>query len=335
MEIRLPKEKFLKTYKRYSLPVQDQELETVKKMEFFYIGGTTRHMDKLKEFFEFGYTTSSVDHAMITLRRLLKKTDNVTIPDAIIAEAGIGMVKLTELHRFLAEYKVLADMPFIVEATALSRTDITDWKRCSFIDEIIYLTEFTAPQLLQKVNFLKKIKQRCVHQPATCKVERSFPLFSDVTGYFKRALDVAISASLLLLLSPVMLLIALVIRLESNGPVLTGNKRVGRGYKIFDLLKFRVTVPGSSHTKTGLFLRKTGLDDLPQLLNVFLGDLSLVGYKPLMLHEAAMLTTNEAAKRFLSPAGITGLWQFRKSGQEDEQLIHDIWANTVMQKTNA
>jgi Sugar transferases involved in lipopolysaccharide synthesis len=334
MEIRLPKEFINQIYRPPYAKASAHKSEevAVEKLEFFYIGSNTRHIEKLKEFFAFGYVTVSADHAMITLKRLLRKADSVTIPDAIIAEAGMGMNKLKELHSFLKSYSVLANMPLIVEATGLSREQLTDWKQYRGIDEILYLSEFSGTQLQQKINFLKKLKQRWIYEPATCKVEKSFPLFADIPSFFKRALDLVIAASLLLLLSPVMLLIALAIKLDSQGPVFTAHKRVGRGYKVIELWKFRVAMQGGAITRTGLVLRKTGLDDLPQLLNVVIGDLSLVGHRPLMLHEAALLTTDEGAKRFLSPAGITGLWQFRK---ENRQPFYEMWAGSVMQETNA
>jgi lipopolysaccharide/colanic/teichoic acid biosynthesis glycosyltransferase len=81
-------------------------------------------------------------------------------------------------------------------------------------------------------------------------------------------------------------------------------------------------------TKVGAFLRKTSLDELPQLFNVLKGDMSLVGNRPLPLYEASTLTTDEWAERFMAPAGITGLWQVSKRGKEnmsnEERILLDI-----------
>jgi lipopolysaccharide/colanic/teichoic acid biosynthesis glycosyltransferase len=80
-------------------------------------------------------------------------------------------------------------------------------------------------------------------------------------------------------------------------------------------------------TKVGKFIRRTSIDELPQLWNVLIGDMSIVGNRPLPLYEAEKLTTDKYALRFLAPAGITGLWQVEKRGtgkmHENERLMLD------------
>lgn len=81
-------------------------------------------------------------------------------------------------------------------------------------------------------------------------------------------------------------------------------------------------------TKIGAFLRNTSIDELPQLINVLKGNMSLVGNRPLPLYEASTLTTDQWVERFLAPAGITGLWQVTKRGKKemsvDERISLDI-----------
>ena len=162
----------------------------------------------------------------------------------------------------------------------------------------------------------------------------------------KRLLDVGLAVLALLILSPVVLLIALGIKLTSKGPILYTQPRAGQGFKIFNFYKFRTMevdadkkiealahlnqyipseagslffkVPNDPRiTKFGTFLRNSSLDELPQLFNVIKGDMSLVGNRPLPLYEAATLTTNEFVERFMAPAGITGLWQVKKRGRTE------------------
>ena len=106
----------------------------------------------------------------------------------------------------------------------------------------------------------------------------------------KRGLDIAVSGVALLLLSPLLLMIAAAVVLESGWPALFSQERVGRNFRPFTLWKFRSMYPGTGPlvtasgdkriTRVGRFLRRTKLDELPQFWNVFRGDMSLVGPRP-------------------------------------------------------
>lgn len=200
------------------------------------------------------------------------------------------------------------------------------------------------------IDFLKLSKKVAGQKSAQTVQEYKIP-----TG--KRIFDVVTAFFALLVLSPIMALIAIIIKLESKGPVIYSSKRAGSGYKVFDFLKFRSMYVGADAelvkmkhlnqygngetqsvffklandprvTKFGNFLRNTSLDELPQLINVLKGDMSIVGNRPLPLYEAQMLTKDGAAMRFLAPAGITGLWQITKRGKKDlseeERIALDV-----------
>jgi lipopolysaccharide/colanic/teichoic acid biosynthesis glycosyltransferase len=137
----------------------------------------------------------------------------------------------------------------------------------------------------------------------------------------KRTADVIVSSLLLLLLAPVLCLIAVLVWLDSPGPIFFIQKRVGRNGQLFDMYKFRsmhATAPryGLSPTQSsdtritsvGRFLRRTSLDELPQLINVFLGSMSLVGPRPEMPFIVRRYNSRQRQRLQVVP-GITGLWQ--------------------------
>ncbi len=156
----------------------------------------------------------------------------------------------------------------------------------------------------------------------------------------RRVIDVVGAAVLLLLSSPVLLLVAVWIRLDDGGPVLFRQQRVGLHGELFTLFKFRSMRMGCDDrahrsliaaelrgedtcqdgstklgndprvTRPGRFLRRTSLDEFPQLLNVLRGEMSLVGPRPCLEWEAAMFPP-EYAERFSVRPGLTGLWQVR------------------------
>ncbi len=160
-----------------------------------------------------------------------------------------------------------------------------------------------------------------------------------VQDALKRIMDLAVSLPLLVLTLPVWPLAALAIRLDSPGPVLFRQVRVGRDGRVFVMLKFRTmrvesdrfAVSPSSNsdpriTRAGRWLRLTGLDELPQLLNVIKGDMSLVGPRPEMPFLVEGYTELQAS-RLLAKPGITGLWQLSpdRDAQIHENLEYDIY----------
>lgn len=153
-------------------------------------------------------------------------------------------------------------------------------------------------------------------------------------AFCKRTMDLVASSFLLVLLTPLLILIALLVRLDSPGPSLFIQKRVGRDGEIFNIYKFRSMYAGSakydlsptsSHdpriTRIGRFLRRTSLDELPQLLNVLLGNMSLVGPRPEMPFIVQHYSAEQQQRLSVTP-GITGLWQL--SPHRGSPIHHNI-----------
>jgi exopolysaccharide biosynthesis polyprenyl glycosylphosphotransferase len=168
------------------------------------------------------------------------------------------------------------------------------------------------------------------------------PLITHSTGwsdgwptFAKRMLDCIISLILILLLSPIFVMIAILIKLTSSGPVLFVQKRVGLNKRQFVLYKFRTMVVNAEErmreiehlnevsgpvfkikndpriTPVGRFLRKASLDELPQLFNVLVGNMSLVGPRPLPVRDYKGFSQDWQRRRFSVRPGLTCLWQIR------------------------
>ena len=273
----------------------------------------------------------------------------------------------------------------ILEGSSLDNTEIKKLHDNRFADDVVSLKELDADRLIQKVKFWRKVKYRISREQQPLNTDFA-PIQNTPAEFTKRIFDIFISLVLMVALSPIFLLVVIALKIESRGPVFYISKRAGRGYNIFNFYKFRTmvvsandTINDLSHlnlynplkedgpvfikidndpriTRLGAFLRKCSLDELPQLLNVFKGDMSLVGNRPLPLYDAATLTTDEWAKRFMAPAGITGLWQIKRKNKykmtaeerikldinyaDKSNFLFDLWimANTpsaVIQRTNA
>lgn len=155
----------------------------------------------------------------------------------------------------------------------------------------------------------------------------------------KRGIDIILSSGLSVLFTPVMLIIALLIKLDSDGPVFYMQERVGKNKKLFNLYKFRTMKTGAEKeglgfdvvkddsriTFAGKFLRRWSLDEIPQLINVLKGDMSIVGPRPTLKYQVDNYTAQEAKRLEVKP-GMTGLAQVkgRNSLSWPEKIKYDI-----------
>lgn len=247
----------------------------------------------------------------------------------------------------------LRSIPFIVVATEDEFELDREVAIRMGIDDC-YTEPVNWNDLRQRLEFLYQFKPQIVQNRAS--VDEQYKL-KIPTG--KRIFDIVVASSALFVLSPLLLIVALLIKVGSKGPVVYRSKRVGRGYQVFDFLKFRSMcqdaddkLAGVKHlnnydkgteegktsfikikndprvTTIGKFIRKTSIDELPQLFNVLRGEMSVVGNRPLPLYEAEQVTKDEWARRFLCPAGLTGLWQVSPDGKDtmtvEERIGLDI-----------
>ena len=167
----------------------------------------------------------------------------------------------------------------------------------------------------------------------------------------KRIIDIILSLCALFFLWPILLLIALIIRIDSNGPVIYKHYRLGKNGKIFGIYKFRTMVSNADEilknftkeqkeefeknyklendpriTKVGDFLRKTSLDELPQILNILKGDMSIIGPRPVVLKEIEKF--GNLKDKYLSVLpGLTGWWACngRSCTTYDERIALEMY----------
>jgi len=313
-------------------------------------------------------------------------TDN-GLPDGILCErklpggSGFGFFDLW-IEQFDAGKKI----PFLLLDDEKNQDTVTKALQKKIDD--VYIYPFKIEVIISRILILKRIKSKV---PTDSKDKRQ-KITIYKTPFFKRAFDIFVASTVLLLISPLLIFFIIAIRLESKGKVYYISKRVGSGYKVFDFYKLRsmytnadkrlkelahlnqyqkdasqlqedeydyndsnmnvqinpdnstlvgdeTTISENEHlkvkrekqdsafvkfgndpriTKVGHIIRKLSIDELPQLINVIKGDMSIVGNRPLPTYEAEVLTTNEWAERFHGPAGITGLWQVEARGKSSK-----------------
>lgn len=303
--------------------------------------------------------------------------------DVIVAHDGSGGIELLDTIRKSAGF---GNIPFVLLVDRLSRQAI-DIARSKYADDI-FSVNFDDGDLITRIKYFKK-RQWYVASKASQRIGSQ----GHKTPIWKRAIDIATTGTAVILLLPVFIIVAILIKLDSKGPVFYKSKRVGSGYKIFDLYKFRTMRTDADQlirkmaalnmyskaepvaqiethglcddciagnqcksllfhdgkeiceklyhfqkeqkaafmkfqndpriTRLGSFLRNSSIDELPQLINILKGDMSLVGNRPLPLYEAEKMTTDDKILRFAGPAGLTGLWQVTKRGKGKSDMTEE------------
>ncbi len=288
------------------------------------------------------------------LLKLLSAAETSEIPYAIICDYETLSKNNFAYVQAFRKNILTSNIPII--AVAKTGESISPNALRNGIDDC-YVHPIVNREICERIEFLRKYKAEMldlnVNETDTLKVRMS---------PFKRFLDVSIATTCICMASPILLLTAALISLESKGPVIYRSERSGTGYKIFNFLKFRSMYADADQklneiqhlnqyaekdaaflkvkndpriTRVGRFIRKTSIDELPQLFNVLKGDMSIVGNRPLPLYEAEKLTKEDWAYRFIAPAGITGLWQVSKRGQDDMSAEERIGLDVDYAKNNS
>ena len=160
-------------------------------------------------------------------------------------------------------------------------------------------------------------------------------------SFLKRAIDIIVSLTAIIVLSVPMAVIAIAVKLTSRGPAFFKQKRLGKGGKVFNMYKFRSMVVGaeaggvysdskdSRITKVGNFLRKTSIDELPQFVNIIKGDMSFIGFRPPLTYHPWPFEeyTEEQKKMFIVRPGISGWAQVngRKTVEWHKRIELNVW----------
>jgi lipopolysaccharide/colanic/teichoic acid biosynthesis glycosyltransferase len=277
---------------------------------------------------------------------------NKSLPSAIIC----NLTYLVNDNYFILENTrknpIYQLIPFVLFANDKKDIDPTFLLRKGVDD--CYIEPVSWRDLRRRIEFLNRFKPDMTDYKMLVENNRvKIPVG-------KRLFDIVFASAVLLVLSPVLLMIALAIKISSKGPVIYRSKRVGTGYQVFDFLKFRSMCQDADEklkdlahlnhygkentgfvklnndpriTKIGKIIRKTSLDELPQLFNVLKGDMSIVGNRPLPIYEAEQMTKDVWATRFLCPAGITGLWQVCKEGKDNLTIEQRVSLDVEYAKT--
>lgn len=303
-----------------------------------YLG--TKFVDELDKALNKDIKLIQFDHLEV-LDKYIKKQSVLSAPDILLLEIEENIAPLLSFVSAFRSNPLNQGISIILLAYKNNRSAVT--QAFSSLVNDIYFYPFNVENIEERLKFIIKFK---LLNSKLKTVDSKLPSGEYRMPLTKRLFDILVAGTVLILAMPIMVVVAILIKLDSKGPIFYISKRAGSGYKVFDFYKFRsmrvnadkelaklsahnqYALNGGSSafvkikddprvTRLGMLLRNTSLDELPQLFNVIKGDMSLVGNRPLPLYEAQQLTSDEWATRFLGPAGITGLWQVTKRGKSE------------------
>lgn len=256
----------------------------------------------------------------------------------------------------------IRDLPEVIDSHGIHEIIVTDktLEKALLVSLLDYclsrgIVVWFPPPLLPIIQLKLYIDRFCTLPMIRLCVQRTPALFSGV----KRVMDLVLTIPLLVLLLPLFFLVGIAVKFESDGPVFYKGLAVGRGGKTFKMFKFRSMRTGSSHrihkefvtkliraqvpsqakekgvlkitddprvTRVGRVLRKFSMDELPQLINVLMGDMSLVGPRPCLPYEYEMYKSWYKKRGSVLP-GITGLWQVtgRSEVEFEDMILLDLY----------
>ncbi len=354
------------------------------KIKILYIGSNPEFIEQLNQYASFSVILKENG---LKAMDFLDRKDNV---DAIISETHLPGINGPAVAKLIKGKESFMKIPFLLISFENNEREKQEMFKMKGILDDYYSLPVENKDLETRILFLRKFLKKNTDKKVDLIASNEYK-----TPIVKRLFDILTSSIALIILSPILLIVALAIRLESKGSIIYKSKRVGTGYRIFDFLKFRsmytgadaklkefeylnqyatnkkeeknndsknreaiepcprcAKLPEGSYcspvlyiggekiceywyhelqkrksstfikiendpriTKVGKIIRNASIDELPQLINVLKGDMSIVGNRPLPLYEAELLTSDDWSARFLGPAGITGLWQVELRGK--------------------
>ncbi len=335
--------------------------------KLLYVGQDFGFNVQLMEDFADIFEIKIIDEAL----DVYKESRRGYIPDMILVDydqTSNSNVTSIQLLKASKADEVLGAIPFVFLTNQLNNEKINEAKR--YKAEDIFNKDYDVTVFRTRLKYLANRNRQTSNGIKKSKPKATFAEIGITKA--KRALDLTSATFLIFILSPVVLLISLLIRFTSKGPIFTRSKFVGMGHSDFYLLKFRTAEIISSKTEfdeteegfsfssakynkttkvnkpikkrenilnsvspqnikftsIGLFLHKTGMENIPQLINVFQGDMSLIGIQPVSENEVFKLSELEWAKRLLKPTGLT-LFNLKKVAKaESGNLKSKMSVNT-------